>query len=138
MFGRVLNMPRVLHKAGFWICLYFWICQNSENTRVLNMLGLWIYQCSDCASGSSCQGSEYSSLMQVSAYAWIPLNNSRYVWLCMNISGMPEYAGICVSMSKSAWVAFGLHLPIEICSLLDRVVNYFSVYTKLEIIVWGT
>ena len=32
--GKVLDIP------GFWLCLWFWICQDSECTRVLDMPGL--------------------------------------------------------------------------------------------------
>ena len=40
MFDRVLNLCRVLSTSGFWIYLWFWICQIFKYTRVLNILGL--------------------------------------------------------------------------------------------------
>ena len=87
--------PRVLNSPGFWIYLWFWMCQSFGYTRVLNMplvlnipgfwicLWFWIYQ-----------GSEYARITQGSQYALI----------------IPEYAGICGNMPKSVWMAFVLHL----------------------------
>ena len=54
---------------------------------------------------------------------------SEYSQICRN---MPE----CVNMSKSNWMAFVLHFLIVILCLLEHVVTYFNVYTKLEVIVW--
>ena len=51
-----------------------------------------------------------------------------YVWL------MPGYVDICVNMPKSARMALALYFPISVPSLLERVLTYFSVYTKLEIL----
>ena len=78
-----------------------------EYTRVLNMLGLhrvlnipehtWI----------------------ISGHAWIRLNVSKYVWMCLNLP---------------YWFLF--YFPIVIPCLLEHVVSYFHVYTKLEAIVW--
>ena len=68
--ARVLNIPRIL------ICLWFWICQGSEQTRVLNMLGLtgfWI-------------------CLNMLDYVW--LNMTGYVWTCRY---MREYAQICLN-----------------------------------------
>ena len=48
----------------------------------------------------------------------------------MNI---PENADICVNMPKSARMAFVLYFPIVIPCLLERVLLYFNVYTKLEV-----
>ena len=49
---------------------------------------------------------------------------------------MPEYADICVNMPKSAWMAFVLYFPIVIPRLIERVLTYFNVYTKLELLVF--
>ena len=38
-YGRVLNMPDQ-GFTRFWICLRFWICQDSEYGKVVNMWGL--------------------------------------------------------------------------------------------------
>ena len=47
---------------------------------------------------------------------------------------MSEYAGICVNMPKSISVTFVLYFPNVILCLVERVVTYLNVYTKLEII----
>ena len=51
------------------------------------------------------------------------------------MSQYASFTGICV-ITKSAWMAFVLHIPIVISCLLKRVIIYFKVYTKLEVIVW--
>ena len=48
---------------------------------------------------------------------------------------MSEYAGICVDMPKSTWMTFVLFFPIEILCLVEPMVTYFNVYTKLEVII---
>ena len=53
-------------------------------------------------------------------------------WIYLDIS---ENADICVSMPKSAWMAFALYIPIVILCLLERVLTNFSVYTNLEVLV---
>ena len=98
MYNKVLSMPPVLNSPGFWICLWFWMCQSFgysyqgseyvsgfEYARILNIPEFWI-----------CQG-----------YTWFKIcrNNS---WICLNMS---EYAWICVNMPKSAWMTFDLHFP---------------------------
>ena len=62
---------------------------------------------------------------------WICLIMSG--WICL---GMSEYAGICVNMPKSPLMAFVLYFPIVIPCLLEGVVTYFNVYTKLEVLFW--
>ena len=47
---------------------------------------------------------------------------------------MSEYAGICVNMPKSISMTFVLYFPNVILCLVERVVTYLNVYTKLEII----
>ena len=102
---------RVLNKPRFWIS------QVSEYTKVLNtrlvlnLPGFWI-----------CQGH---------TGFWIYLIMSG--WICL---GMSEYAAIGVNMPKSAWIAFVLYFPIVIPCLLEGVVTYFNVFTKLEVLVW--
>ena len=91
------------------------------------MPGFWIYQGSEYASVSEFakvlnkQGFEYVMVNRV-------LNMPDYVWL------MPGYVDICVNMPKSARMALALYFPISVPSLLERVLTYFSVYTKLEIL----
>ena len=55
----------------------------------------------------------------------ICLNN---FWICLN---MPKYARICLNLTE--WLLF--YFRIVIPCLLERVVTYFNVYTKPEIIV---
>ena len=52
----------------------------------------------------------------------------------MNI---PENADVCVNMPKSSRMAFVLYFPIVIPCLLERVLTYFNVYTKLEVFSEG-
>ena len=132
-----------MNISGSWICLWFRICQGFEQTRVLNKSGLWIYQGSEYSSGSefarvlntrlvlNLPGFWIVRVMQSFEYAWICLIMSG--WICL---GMSEYAGICTNVPKSAWIAFVLYFPIVIPCLLEGVVTYFNVYTKLEVLVW--
>ena len=80
-----------------WISLGYWICQDSEYTKVLkytsvqnmflilNMSEFWI-----------CHGSKYARVTQGFEYAWIT----------------PGYS--CLYDSKSVWMFFVSHLPIVI------------------------
>ena len=83
-----------------------------------------------CPWFSICKGSEYARVIQGSEYARICLiNGSALIYL-----NMPEYAGICVNMPKSAKKAFALHFPAVIPCLLERAITYFNVNTKLEVV----
>ena len=83
----------------------------------LSIQGFWVNE-----------SSEYARVTKGSEYAWkVP----EYFWLCLNIT---KYAGVYVNMPKSVWMAFVLHLPIVIPRLLERVIIYFNVYTKLTCI----
>ena len=87
----VSEYPRVLKSPGFWICLWFWMCQNFEYTRLLsmplvsNIPGFWLWQCSEYVRVT--QGSEYAWI--IPEYAWLCLNISECAWICLN---MHEYA----------------------------------------------
>ena len=48
---------------------------------------------------------------------------------------MLKDAKICVNVPNSASEWFLFDLPLVIPYLLERMVTYFSVYTKLEVIV---
>ena len=48
---------------------------------------------------------------------------------------MPEYAGMCMGIPKSTCMAFILHFPVAIPWLPERLVTYFNVYTKREVII---
>ena len=104
-YNRVLNMPLVLEMPGFWICLWFWRCQGSENARVLNIPRFWINQGSENARILNLprfwiyQGSEYVRVTQGSEYAWLSL--AAYAWICLN---MPKYAWICPNLGE--WLLF--------------------------------
>ena len=116
--GWTINMPLVQNMPGFWTN------QGSEYTNVLNTrlvlnfpgfwirVWFWIWQRFEYVKDT--QGSEYT-------------------WICLDMS---EYAVICVNMPKSAWMDFALYFPIGILCLLEDLVNYFNVYTKLEVLVW--
>ena len=125
MFDKLLSMSPVLNSPGFWICIWFWMCQSSGYTRILNMPqvlnlpGFWIYQSSEYARVT--QGSEYTWI--IFEYAWISLIMPGYVWICLN---MPK------------WLLFYIsHFPIcfIIPFLLEHVVTYLNVYMGLEVIV---
>ena len=58
------------------------------------------------------------------------LNIAEYSWICL-----VEYGRICVNIPKSVWTAFVLYFPIVFPRFLERVVTYFYVYTKLEVLV---
>ena len=160
--GLWLNMFLVLNMSGFWIWLLFWIhASGSEYARVLNMpldlnkplvpniSRVWIYLGSEYASSSECTTVLNMPLVLNMPGFWIWL----WFWICqdseypsgsdytrvLNMPGlyrllnMPDYAGICVNMPKSAWITFVLHFSIEILYLLERVVTGFNVYKKLEV-----
>ena len=65
---------------------------------------------------------------------WICQNYTRF-WICLNNSwtwlNMPKYVWICLNLPECLL----LYFPIVILCLLEHVVIYFSVYTKLEFIV---
>ena len=53
-----------------------------------------------------------------------------YAWICQD---MLDYARTSVNMSKSAWMAFLLHVPIVIPCLLEYAFTYFrEVYSLNE------
>ena len=110
---------RVLNMSGFWIFQGHKYASGSEYARALNKPGFWISQGPEYTKVLNtrlvislpefwirvwfwiCQGSEYARVTQGSEYAWICLTMSG--WICLDMS---EYAGICVNMPKSAWIAF--------------------------------
>ena len=96
----------------------------SENDRVLNMPGLWIYH----------------SVLNIPlvfnmARFWIYQAYTAF-WICLI---MPGYVWISMNMRKSCWMAFVLRFPILIPCLLKRLITYFIAYfnvcTKL-VVVW--
>ena len=122
-------MPLVLNMPGFW-----------TNQGVLNKPGFWIYQGSEYASGYEFARVLNTRLVLNLPGFWICQGYTGF-WICLIMSGwicldMSEYAGICVNMPKSAWIAFVLYIPIVIPCLLEGVVTYFNVITKLEVLVW--
>ena len=48
---------------------------------------------------------------------------------------MLEYVGICVNLSKTAWMDFYMFFPILTVSLLERMVNYFNKVYSIK--KWG-
>ena len=69
--------------------------------------------------GTFCSRCQIPAITQGFQYAWIGLNDS---WTSQNI---PELAGICMNMLKTAWMTFYVFVPISIVCLLERVVTYF-------------
>ena len=128
---------RMLNMSVFWRYQGPEYASGSEYTRVLNKLGFWISQ-----------GSEYAKVLKMPLVLNMPLilnfpgfwicQGYTGFWICLNISDwiyldLSEYAAICANMAKSAWMAFVLYFPIIIPSLLERVVTFFNVYTKLGV-----
>ena len=107
-------MPRAVNAPEFWICLWFWICQGFEYTRVLNvslvlsMSRFWI-----------CKG-----------YTGFGISLDSPEWF----RNMPECAGICVNMPKTVWMAFYVFVPVLILFLRERVATYFN---EIYIKEWG-
>ena len=66
---------------------------------------------------------ELPMVQNMPEYDWILPN---YAWICRN---MCEYAHICLN-------GFCFTFTIVIHCLLERVLTYFNIYTKLEVIVW--
>ena len=121
IFGKVVSMPpvlniqrfwiahgpecaRVLDIPGFWKCLWFWICLDSEYTRALNMSGYTVFRM--CLNNNG-----------------ICRNMPDYVWTYLN---MRELAGICMNKPKSAWMIFVLISP----SL--SLGKYASIYANID------
>ena len=69
--------------------------------------------------------SEYIRVLNMPGYTgfWICLNN---FWTCLN---MMKYVWMCLNLPE--WLLF--YFPIVIPCLLERIVTYFNVYTKLEV-----
>ena len=113
----------------------FWIYQGSECGSCFEYAraqGL-IYQCTSMPLVLNIEGLFW--IYEGSEYA-IVTHSFDHAWICLNIPNMSEYAGISVNMSKSLWISFAWHFPVVIPSLLELVITYFSVTTKLEVIVW--
>ena len=122
-------MPLVLNMPGFW-----------TNQGVLNKPGFWIYQGSEYASGYEFARVLNTRLVLNLPGFWICQGYTGF-WICLIMSGwicldMSEYAGIWVNVPKFAWIAFVLYIPIVIPCLLEGVITYFNVFTKLEVLVW--
>ena len=85
----------------FFFLFVFHIALSLNMPLVLNMPGFRIYQ-------------DYTGFRICPNNSRIYVNMTDYVWICLN---KPEYAGICVDMSKSAWMAFVLHFHISLLVL---------------------
>ena len=133
MVGKVLSMPPVLNSPGFWICIWFWMCQSFGYTKVLNMplvLNMpwfWTYQ-----------SFEYVRVTQGSEYVWII---PEYAWICLIMSG---YFWICLSMVEYAWICLNLllyifplpHLSYNVPSPWTRGYLFEHLQETLEVMVW--
>ena len=106
---------RVLDEQGFWICLWFWKCQDSEKTD------FWLYQ-------------GYTGFRICLNNSWICLFMSEYVWVCLSI---PENARMCLNLCE--WFLLYIfpfpHL-FTVLFLLEHEVTYLNVCRRLEAIAW--
>ena len=137
-------MTRILNISGFWI--YFWflgILRSeyvfvSEYARVLNITA-WKVSVFGVI------------LVRIFSYShWIGVS-LRIQSKCGKIRTRitpntdtfyavyaPSFHCVMVlNMGVSEFLDFVLHFSIVISCLLKRVVSYFNVYTKLEVIVWS-
>ena len=80
-----------------WISPGFWICQSFQYNGVLNIPGFWLFLVLNMSGFWIYHGSEYVRFTQGFEYTWL-----------------------CLSVPKSVWMAFVLHLPIVIPYLKDR------------------
>ena len=115
----VLNEPEVSDIPGFWICLWFWISENSEYTRVLNMSRLHRVQ------------NMPEKILNIPEYVWLCLNMSEYACICRN---MCKYDSICLNGFCFTFPHFSIRFKTP--TLLEDVVHYLNVYRRLEVIVW--
>ena len=105
-YTSVLNIPgyrgseytRIVNMPVFWMCFWFWICQDSGYTKVLNM-----HETINTNSNiySFMKYAKLYRVLIITGYARIILG---YAWLCLNV---PKYV----------WMAFVIHLPIVIPSI---------------------
>ena len=114
----VHHFCKLLHclcLTGFSICLWFWICEGFEYTRVT-------------------QGFECLNMPEKF------LDMPNYAWKCKY---MRDYITICLNMSKSDWMAFVLHVPIaipcfnEVDSLKEHATVFFKRQNLIFLIVAG-
>ena len=115
-----------------------WYCKNNLQ-KILQLLTIF----AKCSIIDVWQGSEYASvsdfeytrvlntlglyrILNMPQYARIIFEHS---WICLN---MPKYVWVCLNLSE--WFLF-CFLIVILC-LLERVVTYFNLYRKLEVIVW--
>ena len=108
----------VLNISGSWTCLWLWICQSFEQTRVLNIPRFCIRSGSEFARVLNMSG--LHRFLNMSELHRV-LNMSEFAWLCLNMLG---YAWICLNMPKYAWIAFLLYFPIAIFCLLESVATF--------------
>ena len=89
---------------AFWICFWFWICQDSGYTKVSN-----VHESINTNSNinSFMKYAKLDRVLIMVEYAWIILG---YAWLCLNVR-------------KYVWMAFVIHL-FTCCNSLS--INCFS------------
>ena len=121
MFDRVLNMPQVLNKPEFLICL------GSQYARILNIQEFWICQDSAYASDSQ-HGSEYTRILNMPMFLTkytISTQGPEYAWI---FPGNVWIGLMCLSVHESAWMVFVLHAHFVISCLLECM---FLISTKV-------
>ena len=113
MFDRVLNMPQVLNKPEFLICL------GSQYARVLNIQEFWICQDSAYASGSQ-HGSEYTRILNMPMFLTkytISTQGPEYAWI---FPGNVWIGLMCLNVHESAWICLnGFCFTCPHCNLMS-------------------
>ena len=78
--------------------------------------------------------SQLHRVLHMPEYALLRLDMPGYGYASDICLDMFKYAEICVNMPKSTWMVF-LYFPIVIPCLTERALSYFSVYTKVDVLV---
>ena len=111
----------VPNMSVFWLYQGHEYASGSEYGRVLSKPGFWISQVS-----------EYTKVLNMHLVMNLPgFWVHVWFWICQG----SEYVRVTLG-SEYAWIAFVLYFPIVIPCLLEGVVTYFNVFTKLEVLFW--
>ena len=146
MFDRVQNLPQILSIPGFWICLWFWICQGFEYTRVLNMPGFCI-----CLWYWICQGVEYTRVLNMLGLHRV-LSMSEYFlgmsFMLFNQLGTKVISkNIILPLQKALWTSLKLLQKVENCYAIVKMFSsaagfstrfaHFSLQYNFFTLIWG-
>ena len=102
----------------FFFWFVFHIALRLNMPLVLNMPGFRIYQ-------------DYTGFRICPNNSRIYVSMPDYVWIRLN---KPEYAGICMDMSKSAWMVFVLHFHISL--LVLQSLFFLSTWKLIWMSTW--